>query len=454
MSLPRIIIIGAGFAGLNAAKQFRNQDAQVLLIDQNNYHTFQPLLYQVATAGLETDDIAHQVRGIFRRQGNVRFLKAKVTGIDWDNKQVLLLNQESRGFDYLIIAVGAVYNDFGIPGVREHSFMLKSLTEATTIRSHILQQFENASAKSDHRNDGSLNFVIVGGGPTGVEMAGALLELFEHPLKNDFPELDLSMAKVFLVEMATELLTAYSKRSQLYAEKILRERGVDIRLTESVTEVNPDAVTLSSGLRIPTHTVIWAAGVRGHPLAERLGLELTRGYRIQVNNDLSIPNYPYAFVAGDLAGLPNAQGQLYPQVATVAIQQGQHVGRQILQRLKGQDSQAFHYFNKGSMAIIGRNAGIAELSKKLGGFHFRGFLGWLAWLFIHLIYLPGYQNRVVALANWAYNYLTYDRHKRLITSEAEDLPVPESKPILRPTNVLSEPERRPDKQESRTGHPN
>jgi NADH dehydrogenase len=415
MPRPSVVIIGGGFAGLNAAKQLKREPVDVLLIDQNNYHTFQPLLYQVATAGLETGDIAHQIRDIFRHQKNFHFRMATVTGVNWDAKEVILNDLESVAFDYLIVAAGAVYNDFGIPGVKAYGFLLKSLTEAANIRSHILQQFELVSSAPERIADGLLNFVIVGAGPTGVEMAGALVELFDRPFKSDYPELDLTQAKVILIEMADVVLLPYGEASRRYAEAVLRERGVEIRLGESVTEVTAGQVTLKSGETIKTHTLIWAAGIRGHPLADVLNLEVSRGYRIKVNADLSVPYHPHVFVAGDLAASGDAEGRLYPQVATVAIQQGKHVGKQIARLLKGQMTRPFRFFDKGNMAIIGRNAGIAELSRNLGGFRFEGLYGWLAWLFIHLIYLPGHQNRINALANWAYNYFTYDRHKRLIT---------------------------------------
>ena len=414
MKRKRVIIIGAGFAGINAAKTLKNVPVDVLMIDQNNYHTFQPLLYQVATAGLETGDIAHQVRDIFKRQKNFRFRQGTVTGVEWDTNEVLLKDGASLHFDYLLIGAGAVYNDFGVPGIKKYSFMLKALTEAANMRSHILSQFEHASIYPELVDEGILNFVIVGAGPTGVEMAGALVELFDV-LEKDYPELDLTKANVILLEMTDKVLPPYSEKSRKYAEDVLRKRGVDVRLKTTVEEVKKDEVILASGERIPAQTLIWAAGIRAHPLAERLGTELTRGYRIKTKSDLSLPNKPHVFVAGDIAGILNETGDLYPQVATVAIQQGQHVGKQIARLEDEKSTYAFKYFDKGSMAIIGRNAGVAELSKKLTGLKLRGFLGWLGWLFIHLIYLPGHQNRLSAFANWAYNYVTYDRHARLIT---------------------------------------
>ena len=412
---PRVLIVGAGFAGLYATKALKNAAVEVLMIDQNNYHTFQPLLYQVATGGIDVGDIAQHVRSVFRRQNNFQFRQGTVVEVDWDGRAVVLADGERVAYDYLILGVGAVYNDFGVPGVVEHSLMLKSLTEAANIRSHVLAQFERASAHPELTNEGILNFVIVGAGPTGVEMAGALVELFDRPLKSDFPKLNVSQAKVIVLEMTDKVLAPYSERSRKYAANVLRRRGVDLRLNTTVAEVRADEVELKSGETIPTRTLIWAAGIRASPLVEKLGLELDRGYRVKVNEDLSVPGLPSVFVVGDMAGAKDEDGNLYPQVAQVAIQEGKHAAKQILADLGRTKREPFRYFDKGIMAIIGRNEGIAELSKKFLGIKMRGFLGWLGWLFIHLIYLPGYQNRFSAFANWTYNYFTFDRHARLIT---------------------------------------
>ncbi len=412
---PKVVIIGAGFAGLNAAKGLKNTLVDILMIDQNNYHTFQPLLYQVATAGLEPADIAQQVRHIFKKQKNFRFRQGTVVNVDWDKKYILLKDNTNISFDYLIIAAGAVYNDFGVTGVKEHAMYLKSLADAANLRSHILQQFELASAKPELIDTGILNFVIVGAGPTGVEMAGALMELFSHALKNDYPELDLSRAKVIMLEASPNVLNPYSSKSRSYSEHVLRKRGVDLRLNTTVKKVNADSVELDNGEIIASKSLIWAAGVRAHPLVEALALDLTHGFRIKVTKAMNIANRAYVYALGDIAGVEDKDGKLYPQVATVAIQQGKHAAKQIKKQIKGLAVTDFNYFDKGNMAIIGRNSGVAELSKNLSGIHLRGFLAWLAWLFIHLIYLPGHQNRFIALANWTYNYFSYDRHVRLIS---------------------------------------
>jgi NADH:ubiquinone reductase (H+-translocating) len=416
-SRPRVVVVGAGFGGLNVARALARAHVDVVVIDQHNFHTFQPLLYQVATAGLDAGDVAHQVRGIFRRQRNLRFLMGRVEEIDLARRTLRLGDGTLLPYDFLVIAAGAVYDDFGVPGVFEHGFVLKSLHEAVALRSHILRQFERAAADGRARDDGSLTFAIVGAGPTGVEMAGALVELFDRVLPHDYPELDLGAAKVVLIEMTQSVLGPYGESSRRYAERTLRRRGVDLRLGTAVEAVHDDHVVLRGGERLPTRTLIWAAGVRSHPLADALGVPLGRGARVSVAADLSLSEHPEVFVIGDMAGAVGDDGVLYPQVAQVAIQGGKHAAACIVGRLRGEAGRPFRYRDRGQMAIIGRSAGVAELSRRLGGFRFRGFTGWLAWLFIHLVYLPGHQNRVNAFTNWTVNFFTYERHARLILDE-------------------------------------
>lgn len=415
---PRVVVVGAGFAGLNVVKRLERAPVDVLLVDQHNHHTFQPLLYQVATAQLEAGDVAHQVRAVLQGQDNARFRQGTVDGVDWDARTLRLAGGGEVAFDQLVIAPGAIYADFGVPGVRDHGFFLKSLSEAVNLRSHVLRRFEEASADPEAVENGALTFVIVGAGPTGVEMAGALSELIYRALPADYPELDLSRARIVLLEMMDAVLPPFSDRSQRHAHRVLERKGVEVRLRTAVNEVRRDGAELDDGSFLPTRTLIWAAGVEAHPLAQALGVETTKGGRIVVEDDLSLPERPYAWAAGDVAASKDDDGALHPQLAPVAIQHGQTVAANIVARLEGRGTKPFAYFDKGTMAIVGRNSGVAEVSRRLGGFHFRGFVGWLAWLFVHLISLPGHRNRLGAFASWAWEYLSFDRHARLITEMA------------------------------------
>lgn len=408
---PRVVIVGAGFGGLTLARALRNAPVEVLLIDRHNYHTFQPLLYQVATAGLEPEEIAHAVRGIFHRQHNVRFRLGEVTALDQRGRTLTLADGTQVGYDYLVLAAGATTHYFDVEGAAEHSFPLKTVDEAVNLRAHLIRQFEHADQDPACIAEGGLNFVIIGGGPTGVEMAGALVELFQHVLRKDFPHLPLHKALVYLVEATGSLLGGFHDDARRYARDALLRRGVELRLGDPVARITADAVTLRSGARIPTRTVLWAAGIRAHPLADRLGLEQTRGGRLVVQPDLSLPGDPRVFVVGDLAGSRDARGQLHPQLAPVAMQGAVHVARQIRNRIDGKPAAPFVYRDKGIMATIGRNAAVAEL-----GFGLRsaGFPAWVMWLFLHLLMLVGFRNRLNVLVNWAWNYFTYDRSARLI----------------------------------------
>ena len=419
----RVVIVGAGHGGIEAAKALGNADVDVTIIDKNNYHTFQALLYQVATAGLELGAIAYQVRGVLRRYPNVRFRLGRVLDIDVDAKHVALEGGDTIPYDSLIVAAGAVYDDLGVPGVRDNAFVLKSLRESIALRSHSLHQFERAARHPERIGDGRLTFVIVGAGPTGVEMAGALVELFAVAAK-DYPELatlETGRPKVIVLEALDQVLAMFSEKAQRYTADVLRRRGVEVRLSTRVTKVEPGYVELEDGERIPTQTLIWTAGVRAHPLAEALGIELMRGYRVPVTPQGHLEGRPEAFVIGDMSGMLAPNGEVYPMVAQVAMQQAKHAARLIKARLAGEDDTApFHYRDRGMMAIIGRGAGVAEMSKRLGGMRFTGFIGWLAWLFIHLIYLPGHQNRISAFFSWLSNFFTFDRHARLQLSKPDE----------------------------------
>lgn len=412
----RVVVVGAGFGGLTAAKGFRRSPVDVTVLDANNFHTFQPLLYQVATAGLDADDVAYAVRGVFRRQRNVEVHMARVTGIDLDAKALTIDRAgvtDTVDYDSLVLAAGAISTTYGVPGVEEHAVPLKTLDDALRLRLKILERFEQASSDPSLIQEGKLNVVVCGGGPTGVELAGATMELFTKVLAKDFPTLNVRAVRVVLVEAAPRLLGTFTEKSGERARRTLTRRGVEVRVGVGVDKIVEGAVHLADGSVIPAGTVAWTAGVRANPLAESMGLELTKGGRIVVNPDLSVPGHPDVFVVGDIAASParpDGDG-LLPQVAQPAIQGGRHAARQIIRRLDGLATEPFRYHDKGSMATIGRSDAIAEFPN---GWRLQGFIGWLAWLGLHLLYLIGFRNRANVLVNWAWNYITYDRGSRIV----------------------------------------
>ncbi len=408
----RIAVIGAGFGGLNAARALKGQPHEVTLIDRHNFHTFQPLLYQVATSGLNAADVAHPVRGVFWKQHNVTFRNASVTGVDWDERVLALDDGDPVAFDGLIVAAGATTNHFGVSGAAEHSYPLYSLADALALRNHLLSRVERATTHPDEAA-AALTWVIVGGGPTGVEMAGAMAELVDHVLRKDFPELDLEAhARIVLVELADRLLTPFHEKLSANARDTLEKRGVEVLLDEQVAGVTADDVSLASGARIPTQTVVWAAGVQANPLAHVLGLEQGPGGRIVVEPTLEVPGRPDVYAVGDVALIPDGAGGHLPGVAQVAIQSGRHAAGQLTRTLgKAGSPEPFHYKDKGIMATIGRRAAVAQFPS---GFRLRGTLGWWSWLGLHLVYLIGFRNRLSVLVNWTWNYFTWDRGPRLI----------------------------------------
>jgi NADH dehydrogenase len=424
----RVVIIGAGFGGLAAARGLGHAPVDVTIVDANNFHTFQPLLYQVATAGLDGDDVGYPVRGIFRRQHNVAVRMARVVGIDLDRRVVTTNIGDPLSFDSLIVAAGAVSNSYGVPGVDEHTFAMKSLDDALAVRRHVLAEFEESSADPSATTDGALNVVICGGGPTGVELAGGLVELYRHVLAKDFRHLDVARARVVLVEALDRLLGTFTPASGATAQRVLTKRGVEVITGVGVARVEPDAVVLADGRRIVARTVVWTAGVQASPVAAMLGVPLTRGGRIVVDADLSVPGRRGVYAIGDIAADPEHP---LPQVAQPAIQGGRHVARQITRSLQvhreprafiaGEPPEPFEYHDKGAMATIGRHAAVAELAN---GRRLSGPLGWLAWLGLHIVYLMGFRNRANVLLNWAWNYLTYDHGARLLTGEDDDVQHP------------------------------
>lgn len=423
MGRPRVVIIGGGFGGLAAAKALRDAPVDVTLIDRRNHHLFQPLLYQVATGGLSPANIAVPLRRILSRQENVRVLLADVQAIDLEVNTVTASGQVIA-YDHLIVAAGSRNHWFGHDDWEEHASGLKNVGEATRLRGHILRVFEEAELQPSRLldNPGHLTFAIVGAGPTGVEMAGAIAELARDTLKHDFRSINPASAKVVLIEAAGQVLPPYPESLGRKAQRELERHGVQVRTSTLVTEVDENSLTVKNAEgvseRIPARTIIWAAGVRAATLAQQLataaGIEPDRGGRIPVGTDLRIPGRP-VYVIGDMAHVPDEDGRPLPGLAPVAIQEGEHAARAILAGLRGQQAGPFRYRDRGSMATVGR--GFAVLER--GRIRLSGWLGWLGWLFVHLMQVNEFENRALVFTQWAWSYLTRNRSARLIVREPE-----------------------------------
>ncbi len=419
----KVVIIGGGFAGLSAARALQRASVDITLIDKRNFHLFQPLLYQVATGGLSPADIASPLRGILGQSNNIRVMQGAVTDMDLKNLSVLM-GANSVSFDYLIVATGSRHHYFGNDSWERWAPGLKTIEDALTIRRRVLSAFERAEIEDDpERRQAWMQFVIVGGGPTGVELAGALGELAHHTLRHDFKSVDPVQTKILLIEATDRLLPAYPPSLSGHAAQSLMRLGVTVRTNTTVHEVQADFVTLageSGHERIATRTVLWGAGVKASSLGRRLAaasdVEVDRQGRVVVEPDLSLAGHPDIFVLGDLAHC-RQDGQPLPGVAPVAMQQGTYVGKLIRKRLRGREGKAFHYKDRGSMAVIGRAAAVAEI----GRLRFHGFWAWLVWLFVHLVNLIEYENRVLVLIQWGWNYFTRNRSARLITFEQESV---------------------------------
>jgi NADH:ubiquinone reductase (H+-translocating) len=415
---PHVVVVGGGFGGLNAAKALSKVAVDVTLVDANNFHLFQPLLYQVAIAGLDPDDIAYPTRGIVRRLQNVSFRMARVTGIGLETRRVLLDNGDDLHYDRLVIAAGAVTNTFGVPGADTHALGMKSLRDADAIRERILRSYERAEADLASGRallPSALAVAIVGGGPTGVELAGGIQELITHVLHRDMPNLPTGMSRVTLIEATDRVLGTFASSLSKNAERALRRHGVELELGTGVAAIDTDGVQLADGRRIDAGTVVWAAGVKAGPLAAASKLPLGRGGRIVVDGHLRVRDHPEVFAVGDIAASLAPDGtSILPQVAQVAIQGGAHVAKVIAAELTDREIAPFRYRDKGSMATIGRHAAVAELPR---GIRLSGPIGWLAWLALHILYLIGFRNRANVLLNWSWNYLTYDHAGRLLADE-------------------------------------
>ena len=422
---PRVVIIGAGFGGLNAARALAGAPVRLTVVDRKNYHTFQPLLYQVATAGLSPGEIADPIRSILGRYDNIEIFLDEVTGFDLENRMVETAEQKIP-YDYLIVAAGASHAYFGHDEWERFAPGLKTIEDALEIRRRVLLAFELAERQVASGEPGlPLNFIVVGAGPTGVELAGTLAEISRHALAHEFHAIDPKSTHILLLEGGPRVLPAYADDLSRSAELQLQKLGVEVRTNAMVTQVEPGAIRMGEK-RLPAAVILWAAGVAASPLGKKLGAPVDRAGRVVVQPDLSLAGHPEVFVIGDLAALKDENGKMLPGVAPVAMQQGKFVAKLIKREAQLAETVAnpqlqsrptFRYWDKGSLATIGRAAAVAEFGK----IHISGFVAWLAWLFVHILFLIGFRNRVLVFIQWAWSYFTYERGARLITGST-DLP--------------------------------
>lgn len=408
-----MVIIGAGFGGMEAAHRLAGAPVRITLIDRRNYHLFQPLLYQVAIAGLVPSQIAYPVRTIFRHQKNLTFQMGEVTSIDFPSRYVKL-NGSVMAYDYLILSVGGRTNFFHIASVEENAYEIKDIDSAVQTRNHLLEMFERASHEADDdRRRALLTFLVVGGGPTGVETAGALAELIRHVITKDYPQMDLDEVRVLLLEASNAVMSAYPDGLRRATYSLLARKHVEIMLNSRLADYDGQQATLEGGLRIPSHTLIWTAGVRAADMADRLGAKQAASGRLVTDETLQMPDHPEVFVIGDAAYVADAAGEPLPMLATVAQQQAASAAANLRRLLRGEPPQRFHYKDPGLLATIGRNAAVA----RIWGLSFSGYLAWVIWVMLHIYRLIGFRNRLLVLINWAWDYVFYESQVRLITRE-------------------------------------
>ncbi len=408
---PRVVVLGGGFGGIGAAKQLRKSDVDVVLVDGHDYHTFQPLLYQVATGLLEQPAVGHPIRDLFHKQENVRVHQDRVTGIDLEAREVSFSELEPERYDYLVLALGAEVNYFGVDGAAEHAFPLYTLADAVRLKDHVLERWEAADRNPQLVADGALNMVVVGGGPTGVETAGAMAELYRGVFRKDYPDVGPEQARIVLVEASPEIFAMFKPDIRSYTERALSERGVEVMTGEVVESVSPEKVMLKSGTSLPAHTLVWGAGLQGNGLVRSLGLELERGNRIGVDGELRVPSYPEVFAVGDIAAITDPKAaQVLPQLGSVALQSGEHAGETIAHSVEGKETKPFKYRDKGTMATIGRGAAVVQM---LGGRTMKGRAAQMAWGTVHLALLPTNEDRAKAVVDWAGAGLTHQRSGRI-----------------------------------------
>jgi NADH:quinone reductase (non-electrogenic) len=413
---PRVLILGGGFAGVGAAHKLKDSDAEVVLVDRHDYHTFQPLLYQLATGLLETTAVGHSLRDLVERQKNTSVHKATVTAVDLDTQGVRFAELPPMTYDYLVLGLGAEVNFFGTEGAAEHAFPMYTLPNAVRLKDHLLERWEAAERDPSLVEDGGLNVVIVGGGPTGVETAGAVAELYRADFAKDYPTLPQDEARITLVEAGPELFAMFKPKIREYTAKALSDRTVEVRTGAMVASISPTRVTLKGGEELKAHTLVWGAGLQGNNLVQTLGLELERGNRIGVGPDLALPDRPEVYALGDIAAIVDEKTQqVLPQLGSVALQSGEHAGETIARRIAGKKTKPFKYRDKGTMAAIGRRAAVVQM---LGGRTMTGTKAQIAWATVHLALLPTNEDRAKAVVDWAGATLTHQRAGR-ITVESE-----------------------------------
>jgi NADH:ubiquinone reductase (H+-translocating) len=408
---PRVLILGGGFAGVGAAQKLGHADADVLLVDRHDYHTFQPLLYQLATGLLDASAVGHSLRDLVQRNDNARVHKAPVTAVDLESHEVRFDGIAPITYDYLVFSLGAKVNFFGTEGAAEHAFPMYTMPDAVRLKDHLLERWDAAERDPSLVDDGALNVVVVGGGPTGVETAGAVAELYRANLGRDYPDVPQEAARVILVEAGPELFSMFKPKLREYAARALEERTVEVKTGAAVESVSPTRVTLKSGEQLPAHTLVWGAGLQGNPLVQSLGVELQRGGRVGIGPDLTLPGHPEVYVVGDSAAITDAKaGQVLPQLGSVALQSGEHAGTTIARRIAGKDAKPFSYHDKGTMAMIGRGAAVVQM---LGGRTMTGVKAQAAWGAVHTALLPTNGDRAKAVVDWAGATLTHQRAGRI-----------------------------------------
>jgi NADH:ubiquinone reductase (H+-translocating) len=414
----RVVIVGGGFGGIGAARKLKKADVDVVLVDAHDYHTFQPLLYQVATDLLDTSAVGHPLRDLFHDQPNVTVKQDTVTAIDLERREVQFAEMAPLPYDFLVIALGARVNFFGVDGANDHAFPMYTLADAVRLRSHILELWEAADKDPELIQDGALNVVVVGGGPTGVESAGALAELYRNDFDKDYPGIPQDEAKITLVEAGPAIFSMFDEELSTYAKEALEKRSVDVRVGTSVSAIAPTRVTLASGDVLRAHTLVWGAGLQANPLAPSLGLDLERGNRLVAGPDLSIAGHPEVFAVGDIAWITDTETDaVLPQLGSVALQAGERAGKNIARRIKDKDTKPFVYDDKGTMATIGRGAGVVQFRR---GRTLKGEPAWLAWGAVHLALLSTGEDRAKAVVDWTWAGFTHGRSARIVIDTDEE----------------------------------